>query len=282
VQLAIDSAFSVLIDGQSGTGRDFIARTIHNRGGVPFGPLLALACGTLSAELLNSTLDAAVRNHPMRSPTSAPTGTLLLTEIDALPRECHLEFARLLAPSRTSLRIISTCTQPLSVLADGRAFPPALAFALSAIEICLPALAERKQDLPLLAQAFLEESNAAGGKQVSGFLPEALDLMTAYAWPGNLDELASSVQEAHERTAGVKISPRDLPKSVVLSVEAAARPRKAEDVIDLVSFLERVERELIERALARAKGNKSRAAKMLGMTRPKLYRRLEQLKLIQS
>jgi DNA-binding NtrC family response regulator len=282
VRLAIGSSASVLIVGQSGTGRDHIARTIHERGGAPFGPLITLACGTLGAELLVSSVENAVRNHPAHVPSGTPTGTLLLTDIDLLPREASLEFTRLLVPSRTSLRMISTRTQSPINAADERALPAALALALSAIEIHLPPLAERKQDLPLLAQAFLEDVNAVGAKQVSSFLPETLDLMAACSWPGNLDELENAVREAHERAAGPNVSPLDLPRSVVLSVEAAARPRKAEAAIDLVAFLERVERELIERALSRAKGNKSRAAKMLGMTRPKFYRRLVQLKLIQS
>jgi DNA-binding NtrC family response regulator len=232
--------------------------------------------------LLVSSVENAVRNHPAHVPSGTPTGTLLLTDIDLLPREASLEFTRLLVPSRTSLRMISTRTQSPINAADERALPAALALALSAIEIHLPPLAERKQDLPLLAQAFLEDVNAVGAKQVSSFLPETLDLMAACSWPGNLDELENAVREAHERAAGPNVSPLDLPRSVVLSVEAAARPRKAEAAIDLVAFLERVERELIERALSRAKGNKSRAAKMLGMTRPKFYRRLVQLKLIQS
>jgi transcriptional regulator with PAS, ATPase and Fis domain len=135
--------------------------------------------------------------------------------------------------------------------------------------------------LPVLAQLFLEDVNAQVEKQVHSLAPESLDMLSAYAWPGNLDELHAVIAEAHSRSTGIQITPRDLPETIRRSQEAAARVRRAEDSIDLEEFLVRVERELIERALSRAKGNKARAAKLLGMTRPKLYRRLVQLKLIE-
>jgi DNA-binding NtrC family response regulator len=138
-------------------------------------------------------------------------------------------------------------------------------------------LAERREDLPLVAQLFLEEVNSQGGKQLAGFTPEALDAMHAYPWPGNLDELAATVAVAHQRAGGPQITLADLPDEIHLAAAAAARPRKPEETIVLDEFLARVERELIQRALRRAKGNKTRAARLLGMTRPRLYRRMVQL-----
>jgi DNA-binding NtrC family response regulator len=155
-----------------------------------------------------------------------------------------------------------------------------LAYALSTITIHLPTLRDRLEDLPLLAQVFLEDLNAAGGKQVGTFASETLDLLAAYRWPGNLDELAAVVAEAHEQATGPLVMPADLPKRIGLATETLPRSKRTDESIVLEDFLARVERELIERALARAKGNKTRAAKLLGMTRPKLYRRLVQLKLV--
>ena len=152
-----------------------------------------------------------------------------------------------------------------------------LAAALSTIVIELPPLAGRREDLPLLAQLFLEELNAATRRQIGGFTPAALDLLDAHAWPGNLDELAQAVAEAHRRATGREIDVADLPERLRLVGQAVAQARRPEETIVLDEYLGRVERELIRRALARAKGNKARAARLLGLTRPRLYRRMVQL-----
>ena len=135
-------------------------------------------------------------------------------------------------------------------------------------------MAERIEDLPLLAQMFLEEANATATHQLAGFTPEALDQMVGYPWPGNLDELADAVREAHDRATATLIGPRDLPRRILLAADVAQRPPRRDEPIDLAGLLAKIETELIERALARAKGNKSRAAQLLGLTRPRLYRRM--------
>jgi DNA-binding NtrC family response regulator len=138
-------------------------------------------------------------------------------------------------------------------------------------------LCRRSEDVPPLAQLFLEEANAGAIKQVGGFSPEALDALSAYRWPGNVDELAAMVREAHERAAGGEVTVKHLPKRIHLAADAAAHPPRVDEPIVLEEFLARVEKELIARALRRAKGNKSKAARLLGLTRPRLYRRLVQL-----
>jgi DNA-binding NtrC family response regulator len=152
-----------------------------------------------------------------------------------------------------------------------------LAAMLSTIVISLPPLAQRRGDLPLLAQLFLEDCNAAGGRQIGGFSQAALDRLDAFPWPGNLDELAQAVAEAHRKAAGPEIGVDDLPEKLRAAAQAAAQPRRVDETIVLDEYLGRVERELIRRALTRAKGNKARAARLLGMTRPRLYRRMVQL-----
>jgi DNA-binding NtrC family response regulator len=172
---------------------------------------------------------------------------------------------------------MATAAEPLIDLARRGNFNAELAAMLSTITIELPSLAQRRDDLPLLAQLFLEERNAAGSHQVGGFSQAALDRLDAYAWPGNLDELSEVVAEAHRRAAGSYVEVKDLPDRLHLVAQAAAQPRRAEETIVLDEYLGRVERELIRRALARAKGNKARAARLLGVTRPRLYRRMLQL-----
>ena len=183
----------------------------------------------------------------------------------------------MLAARPPQLRLIAAAEQPLGELARRGRYREDLAGVLSTITIELPPLAERREDLPLLAQVFLEEANAGSGKQLVGFSPEALDRLDAYAWPGNIDELAQMVAERCRQAAGPEVQPDDLPERLRWVAEAATRPQRKEETIVLDEFLGRIERELIRRALARAKGNKARAARLLGLTRPRLYRRMVQL-----
>ncbi len=155
-----------------------------------------------------------------------------------------------------------------------------LAAALSTIVIELPPLSQRRDDVPLLAQALLEEHNSRGGKQMGGFASDALDRLCAYSWPGDVDELAQVVAESHVRAAGAQITRADLPERIHAAAEMAARPRRKEEPIRLDEFIARIERELVRRALARSKGNKAKAARLLGLNRPRLYRRMVQLGLI--
>ena len=105
-------------------------------------------------------------------------------------------------------------------------------------------------------------------------------MLTAYRWPGNVDELASAIAEAHGHAEGPEIRLNDIPGKIRLALEAAARPRRRELSIQIDEYLAKIECELIERAMAQAKGNKTKAASMLGLNRPRLYRRLLQLGLI--
>jgi DNA-binding NtrC family response regulator len=141
----------------------------------------------------------------------------------------------------------------------------------------MPALRQRMDDLPLLAQAWVEASNAQSSKQVAGVATEALELLALHKWPRNLDELGEVLQAAHRQTSSVWITPRDLPDRIGHAAGHAQFAKSPEEVIELEVFLARIETELIERALARAKGNKAQAARLLGMTRPRFYRRLAQL-----
>jgi DNA-binding NtrC family response regulator len=149
--------------------------------------------------------------------------------------------------------------------------------AVSTIVIRVPRLAERLDDLPMLAQYFVESCNRASGKQVGSIRSEALDLLALYSWPGQLDELRDVIAAAHRGCKSHEISAADLPATIHHASQAAARIRRRPERIVLDELLARIEREAIVRALAQAGGNKSEAAELLGMTRPRLYRRLVQL-----
>jgi DNA-binding NtrC family response regulator len=285
VQAAAISDCSVCIVGPQGSGRERLAAAIHYASNpddakLSFaqGGLISLDGSVLPTELLLSTLHA-LSNEPKGTsrPSSPAQSSLVLHRVDELADEVQAQLAALLAKKPFPRRLISTVATPIAELAQRGKFRADLASQLATIVIHLPPLAERIEDLPLLAQIFLEDCNRRGAKQVAAFTPEALDRLDAYPWPGNLDELAATVATAHQNAAGTEIKPEELPEQIRLAAQAAAHPRKAEDPIRLDEFLERVERELIRRAIARVKGNKTKAARLLGLTRPRLYRRMIQL-----
>jgi DNA-binding NtrC family response regulator len=149
---------------------------------------------------------------------------------------------------------------------------------MTTLVIRLVALRERLDDLPILAQHFLERLNDRSERRRAGFAPEALETLAAYDWPGNLRELARVVELAHAHAAGEMIGVGDLPAAMRGNLGAAyAPPAMPPPVTPLDPTLTRVERQLIEKALAHARQNKSRAAELLDISRPRLYRRMKEL-----
>ncbi len=276
VALAAVSGVSVVVVGPPGSGRQHLARAIHYAGHAESaGSLIPLACAVLGVDLIRSTVTALAARR--KSPGEIGQGTLLLNDADELPLEVQADLARVLSARSFPLRLIATARQSLAELAREDRYRGDLATVLSTIVIELPPLAQRREDVPLLAQLFLEEANARGARQVAGFSSEALDRLHGYWWPGNVDELAQTVAEAHRRAETAHVGVADLPERIHLAAEAEARPRRPEEQVVLDEFLERIEGELIRRALARAKGNKTKAANLLGMSRARFHRRLNQL-----
>lgn len=275
VELAAAGSGTVLVVGPAGCGRQHVARTIHFAQQPPLGALAPVACSALPADVLRSTIASLITRHSQADKKARVT--LLLNDVHVMPAEVQADLARWLAAAPKNIRFLATALEPLETLVEGGGFSADLAHALSTLVIELPSLAARRDDIPLLAQMLLEDFNAQGGKQLRGFTPEALDRLAAYDWPGQMDELAAAVREACAAAEGFEINDSDLPKRLHLAAEAARVPRKQPEVISLENFLAGVETELIQRALREAKGNKSKAARLLGLTRPKLYRRMVQL-----
>jgi DNA-binding NtrC family response regulator len=271
------SSASVLVVGPPGSGRQHVARAIHHAAAnSATTSLIPLASPLLAAEFLQTTLRALGRSKT--APQSRPT--LLLNDVDHMPSAARSELLGFLRSGDAPFRVIATAREALLELPGDDRFQHELAAYLSTFVIELPPLAERLGDLPLLAQMLLEDCNAAGEKQLAGFAPEALEHLASYAWPGQIDELADVVRQVHERSAGPVVMRSDLPPRLSLAADAARHPRPVEEPIDLERHLADIERDLIERAIARAKGNKTKAARLLGLTRPRLYRRLVQLGLV--
>lgn len=273
VLLATGSRSPTLIIGPPGSGREHTARTIHYAGQQPAPALLPLACPLLDPELLQTTLVAFVR----RVEGGSAAGRLLLLDVDGLSRESQVELAGFMNLPDFRLSILATARRSLLQLSQEDAFRHDLAHALSTLVIDIPPLAQRPEDIPLLAQMVLEEHNASGGHQLAGFSGEALDRLCEYSWPENIDELHDIVREACAQAEGDHVTVNDLPVKLHVAAHAAAYPPRNEEKIDLDEFLADVERQLIERALQRSKGNKTKAASLLGITRARLHRRLAQL-----
>ncbi len=278
VDAAAASEANVLIVGPPGSGREHTAQAIYYATDPSQrGPLVPLDCAILPEELLQQSLSNLHRRYP---PGGSVRPTLLLLELDQLPPEMQRILEGIAA--RSAVRVLATARTGLLDLAEQGLFSGELAVWLSTIVIELPPLAQRRQDIPLLAQAFLEQLNAQGGKQIRGFTPEAFDRLDAYDWPGNLDELAQVVADAYKKADGPLITPADLPKTIHLAWEAAAYPRPTEQTIVLDEFLKKIEKELIRRAVRQAKGNKAKAARLLGLSRPRLYRLLVEHGLLEN
>jgi DNA-binding NtrC family response regulator len=266
----------MLVVGPPGSGREHVAKTIHYaRPPAAIGPLVPIDCPLVDAEEMQATLTALLRRQA-DSPEGKPPVALLL-EVDKLRADAQQELAGFLELPEIELFTLATARTSLQRLASRGRFRRDLAYALSTLTIRLPPLAARQEDIPLLTQFCLEEFNAEGNQQLAGFAAAAMDELVAYPWPGNIAELMDLVREACQRAKGPQVQAGDLPERIRLASGAVAHPRPEDETIDLDAFLAGIEREMIERALAAARGNKTRAAELLGVNRARLLRRLVQL-----
>lgn len=281
IRLAAGSSVPVLIVGEPGTGKRQVARTIHQQGLHGHRPFIAFDCQALPAEILERELFGA-------SETNAPGGvarrarlslgdgsTLLIDDVLSLPRDLQ---ARLVEALDSRVRLMATAVrEPEAALRDEQ-LRPELYYAMTTLVLRLSPLRDRRTELPLLAQHFLERINQRGGPQHAGFEPQALDILTSYDWPGNLPELARVIEHAHAAARGHLVAADDLPGSIRGSLGSAyAPPPMPATLRPLDALLTDVERRLIETALRQARGNKSRAAEILDISRPRLYRRIKEL-----
>jgi len=293
---AAATAVPVLIVGEPGSGRRTVARAIHALGTRRQAPLLPFDTAALPPEVLDRSLfgardddesaidpdsdpgpgEALDDDDRRRAPRLAlPEGaTLLLGDLLELPRDLQARLARAL-DGRVRL-IAITAGDPDAALRADR-IRPDLYYATTAMVLRLRPLRERVDEVPLLAQHLLERANGRGGRQREGFAAEAVEALVAYDWPGNLRELARVVDAAHAQAADDRIEVGDLPSGIRGHLGAAYLPPPAAAPAPLDEVLTQVERRLIERALERARHNKSRAAELLGISRPRLYRRIKEL-----
>ena len=274
---------TVLIEGETGTGKELVARAIHQLSARVDGPFLALNCGGLSEELAASQLFG----HRQGSFTgavddqvglfeAASGGTLFLDEIGELPLRVQASLLRVLEENAVmrlgesklrpvNIRVLAATHRDLAQEAVRERFRQDLLYRIRIARVTLPALRERRDDLPLLVRAFVADHRASTGKQVGAVSDEAMAVLLDYSWPGNVRELRNALEYAVVRCQGVMIRPDDLPPEL-LEFHPATDAEQDGDETDRVLA-----------ALKWARGNRTRAATLLGVSRATLYRRLKEL-----
>ena len=289
VEQIADSSATILIQGESGTGKELVARTIHERSARRNGPFVAVNCAALPETLLESELfgyekgaftGAAGRKEGRFDLANA--GTLFLDEVADLslvtqPKILRVlqegEFERL-GGTRTlqiDVRILAATNQDLSEMVKDKRFREDLYYRLNVITVRVPPLRERHEDIRVLAQHYLRVYSAKNGRKLDGFTAEALERLEAYAWPGNVRELENLVERSVLLARKDRIDAEDLPEEVM----GVKRPPR-DAILELIGTpLADVEQRLLDETLRITGGNKTQAAKLLGIDVRTVARKLE-------
>jgi DNA-binding NtrC family response regulator len=280
--IARSTASPVLIWGERGSGKEHLARAIHYESAWRTRAFIPLDCQSLSALELGQTLKRLLfpSSEDELPPGLAPQpGTLYLASVEALPRDAQTTVANAFRKENgrgRDLRLMaSTILDPQSLVGDDR-LRQDFFHLLTPLCIAVPPLRYRMDDLRFLAQYLLEDLNRGESRQFNGFGDDVWEKFAEYNWPGNVGELLAVIREARALCNEPLIRAKDLPFRFRTGLDAqSVGPAWRPPVARLEPHLEQTEREQIERALAESRHNKSRAAQLLGITRPKLYRRME-------
>ncbi len=297
VQKVADSDSTVMIQGESGTGKELVARMLHFNSLRRDRPLVPVNCGAIPENLLESELFGHEKGaftgatHPrMGRFELAHGGTIFLDEIGEMSLPLQVKLLRVLQErefervggNRTihvDVRIIAATNQDLETLVEEKRFRKDLFYRLNVIPIVIPPLRDRRSDIPLLIDHFLTRFNQSKRTEVSGFMPEALHLLTEYDWPGNIRELENMIERLVVLKKRGILSTEDLPQKIgpkPTSPEFKEQFfRFSEDGINLSREVEQYEKHLIMEALRKANGVTSRAAQLLHLNRTTLVEKLK-------
>jgi DNA-binding NtrC family response regulator len=289
VERIAPSDANVLITGQHGTGKEVVARWIHGQSRRARKPLITVNAGGLSEGVFESELFGHVKGAFTDAKSDrvgyfemADGGTLFLDEIGTMPVKLQAKLLRVLqtgefqrvgsSMTRTAdVRVLSATNIDITAQVESGDFRADLLYRLNTVEIQLPPLRERREDIAPLACHFLERKAAHYGKRIGGFEPDAMKALLDYPWPGNVRELEHTVERAVLMASGPAIAPADLNLGPRAGVPVAAGSETTLEAMEL----EEAERYLIRKALQRHDGNVTHAAESLGLSRSALYRRLQ-------
>lgn len=285
IALVAPSEATVLIHGDSGTGKELVARAIHASSARREKPLVALNCAALNESLLESELfghekgafTGADKRREGRF-VEADGGTLFLDEIGDISPMMQVRLLRAIQEREVQrvgsnqtisvdVRLIAATHRDLAEEVNAGRFRQDLYYRLNVVAIEVPSLRQRREDIPLLADHFLQRFAERNRKAVKGFTPLAMDLLIHYDWPGNIRELENAVERAVVLLTGEYISERELPLAIASTPIPLAQ---SQDIQPLVE----VEKEVILAALEKTGGNKTEAARQLGITRKTLLAKL--------
>ena len=286
---AAPSSATVLLVGQSGTGKELAARAIHEFSTRAKGPFIAVNCAALPETILEAELfgvekgafTGAVARREGRF-ERAGGGTLFLDEVGEISPSAQVKLLRVLQEGEierlggsqilpVDVRVVAATIKDLrKEVAEGR-FREDLFYRLNVVEIRIPSLSSRREDIPLLANHFLRHYAAKNAKPVRGLSREALEIVENYAWPGNVRELEHAIERAVVLTRGEVIEVADLPDTVRQGPIGSA----SQLVIPIGTPMDEIERRVIHETLRHAKGDKTLAAQLLGIAARTIYRKLE-------
>ena len=281
---------TVLIGGESGVGKELVARAIHEHSARAEGPFVALNCAALAENLLEAELfgyaaGAFSGAHPKGREgliASAEGGTLFLDEIGELAPELQAKLLRVLQERvyrrvggsedrNTDVRFVASTNRDLAAMVERGQFREDLFYRLNVLSIIVPPLRERAEDVPLLAEHFLGQLAREFGRKLTGFDPEALEALEAHPWKGNVRELRNAIERGALHASGDTVGTADL------GLEAVAAPASGNGAVqlELGDFrLRSLEEALIRRVLDETSGNRSHSARLLGVNRTTLYNKL--------
>jgi two-component system response regulator HydG len=282
------SEATVMVTGESGTGKELIARAIHANSPRRKGPYIAVNCAALAETLLESELfghekgafTGAEKRREGRF-LVADKGTIFLDEIGEMPMSMQVKLLRAIQEReiqrvggdqtlKIDVRIVAATNRDLMVEVEAGRFRQDLYYRLNVVTLALPPLREREEDIPLLAVHFLSKFAEKNGKHIKGFTPEAMDRMLKHSWPGNVRELENAVERAVVLALGEYIGERELPPQLSGASGEIGRP----DGGFANMTLEELERLAILDAMDATGGNKSEAARRLGITRKTLHSKM--------
>jgi PAS domain S-box-containing protein len=276
----------VLIHGQSGTGKELVARAVHDTGPRRGKPFIKVNCAALNENLLESELFGHVKGAYTGADKvrigrfeAASEGTIFLDEIGDIPPATQVKLLRVLEekeiervgdhrPIPVDVRILSATNKDLEQLIRQELFREDLYFRINVFPLTIPPLSERPEDIPLLVRHFIDRNNDGGPKQLGGLTAEAMGRLVAHPWPGNVRELRNAIEYAFVLCPGGLIGPEHLPPRITGSsgpARARRRPSKASGA----------ERDALLAALRKAGGNQSEAARMLGVSRITVWKRIK-------
>lgn len=289
-QVAVSEA-TVMITGASGTGKELVAGAIHFNSQRKKGPFIKINCAALTETLLESELfgheKGAFTGADKRKEgkfVQAGGGSLFLDEVSEMPVTMQVKMLRVLQEREVTrvggeavipvdVRLIVATNKELSHLVEKGAFREDLYYRLNVVDLQLPPLRERKEDIPLLADHFLKNFSEKNNKQTTAFTARAMDLLVRHEWPGNVRELMNAIERAVVMARSSTLDETDFPLLHKADQEGSGSEPKDPILSDIP--LDQIEKQAILKTLASAKGNKSEAARRLGITRKTLREKLK-------